>query len=37
MQYNLPHQNYIKFKESYPNSVDYIEHYTFNDNLLNEF
>jgi len=36
-QYNLPHQNYLTMKEAYPNSVDYIGHYAFNDRLLGEF
>ena len=36
-QYNLPPQNYLTMKEAYPNSVDYIGHYAFNDRLLGEF
>ena len=30
-------QNYLLTKESFPNSVDFIPQYAFNDNLLSEF
>lgn len=30
-------QNYLLTKESFPNSIDFISQYAFNDNLLTEF
>jgi len=30
-------QNYMMLKQSFPNSVDYVPHFAFNDNLLSEF
>ena len=30
-------ENYLLTKESFPNSIDFIPQYAFNDNLLTEF